>query len=48
MGFQILSMEAELMNQSAEGYRFNNIEIIFTEVCFLFVCLFVCLQRTAL
>ncbi len=28
MGFQILLMEAELMNQSAEG-RFNNIGIIY-------------------
>lgn len=29
MRFQILLMEAELMNQSAEGYRFNIIGIIY-------------------
>lgn len=29
MGFQILLMEAELMNQSAEGYQSNNIGVIY-------------------
>lgn len=53
-------MEAELMNQSAEGYRFNNIGIIYVlcklnvckmwGVCFFFYwgVCFFLLQRTAL